>query len=82
MSEIKTRAGVIPDENGMPFSITTEAVEKYIQKKVDTVMQKAGKDSFSVRVITTEAGRNFLPFMVLPLYTTLIKMDVNLIKRN
>ena len=65
MSEIKTRAGVIPDENGMPFSITTEAVEKYIQKKVDTVMQKAGKDSFSVRVITTEAGRNFLPFMVL-----------------
>lgn len=69
----KTRSGISPDERELPYSITTHDVEEYLQKKVNTVLnriaQQNGKGSnaeqIDVKVYTTEAGRDFLPFVVI-----------------
>ena len=68
--EYKTRAGISPSENKLPFEITTSEVEDYLQKKVNVVIdqmrknqQYAGAD-VEVNVVTMEMGNNFFPFMV------------------
>lgn len=73
-SEIRTRSGLNPNENALPYSITTSAVESYLQKKVDVICNRMAKenggkaDDINVRLYTTEAGKSFLPFVVvLPL---------------
>lgn len=73
-NEILTRAGIMPDEKELPYTISTSDVEKYLQKKVNTLVERMNRDKGSnlnkidVNVYTTEAGRNFLPFIiVLPL---------------
>ena len=40
MAMIKTRSGITPDENMMHFRISTEDVERYLQKKFDAVSAK------------------------------------------
>lgn len=68
---IKTRSGIAPNEQNLPFTITTSDVENYLQKKVDIInsaMVQAGNPNtphVDVRVYTTEAGRYFVPFVVI-----------------
>lgn len=68
----KTRAGINPTETELPFSISTHQVEEYLQKKIDVILNRVSqengstdKESIDVRVYTTEAGGNFLPFVII-----------------
>ena len=69
--DFQTRSGLVPNEAQLPFSITTSDVEAYLQKKIDTMLNKAANqsgetaDKIDVRVYTTEAGKGFLPFVVI-----------------
>lgn len=65
--EFQTRAGIEPSQTSLPFTITTEQVRDYLQKKLDIVVNKGlPEDSkISINVYTTEAGVNFLPFVVI-----------------
>lgn len=70
----KTRAGIMPSEKELPFSITTTDVEQYIQRKLNVVvngMRQNGiykGEDIEVKVITVEMGSNFIPFtVVLPM---------------
>ena len=66
---LTTRSGLTPNEAQLPFSITTSDVESYLQKKIDTVLNRAASGNsaskIDVRVYTTEAGKSFLPFVVI-----------------
>lgn len=70
-SQLNTRSGLTPNEDRLPYSITTSNVESYLQKKIDTVMNRAALEAkkepekIEVRVYTTEAGKSFLPFVVI-----------------
>ena len=70
-SQLNARSGLTPNENRLPYTITTTDVESYLQKKIDVVMNRAALDKkeeaekISVRVYTTEAGKEFLPFVVI-----------------
>ena len=64
-NELITRAGLIPNERELPYSITTTDVESYLQSKVDIVANGDGGSGVNVRVYTTEAGKEFLPFVVI-----------------
>ena len=62
---IKTRAGLQPsNENELPYSVSTSDVQKYLQEKFDVVMTGLGEDTVQIRVYTTEAGREFFPFVI------------------
>lgn len=61
---INTKAGIRPDENELPFTIKTSDVEKYLQNKVDAVVNKIGGDEVTISVYSTEVGKAFIPFMV------------------
>ena len=68
-NELRTRAGITPNEAELPFSITTRQVEDYLQRKVDIVMNRGAnngetREPIEVRVYTTEAGKSFLPFVI------------------
>ena len=70
----KTRAGIQPSEQELPFNITTTEVEEYLQRKLNAVvngMRQNGLykgDDIDVRVITVELGSKFIPFtVVLPM---------------
>ena len=66
-----TRSGITPNEKELPYSITTSQVEKYLQDKIDVVLNRVAKqngtekENIEVRVYTTEAGKSFLPFVVI-----------------
>ena len=70
----KTRAGIQPSEQELPFSITTADVEQYLQRKLNVVVngmrqnnQYSG-DDIDVKVVTMEMGSKFIPFtVVLPM---------------
>lgn len=63
---INTKAGIRPDENELPFSISTQQVEEYLQSRVDSMLGRIGSNQeVSVIVRTTEPGKNFIPFMVI-----------------
>lgn len=70
-TNFKTRAGIAPNEKELPYSITTHDVEEYLQGKIDVVLNRMAsqngtvKESIDVRVYTTEAGKSFLPFVVI-----------------
>lgn len=74
-NEFITRSGLRPNDEELPFVITTSDVEKYLQTKVDTILETMHRDGkrrdlnhIDVRVYTTEAGSRFVPFIVvLPL---------------
>ena len=67
----KTRAGIMPSEKELPFTITTTDVEQYLQRKLNVVvngMRKEGNytgEDMEIRVITVEMGTKFIPFTVL-----------------
>ena len=70
----RTRAGIQPSEQELPFSITTSDVETYLQRKLNVVvngMRQNGiytGDDIDVKVITVEMGSKFIPFtVVLPM---------------
>ena len=64
-NDLITRAGLTPNERELPYSITTSDVESYLQTKVDVVSNRVGDSGVNVRVYTTEAGKEFLPFVVI-----------------
>lgn len=69
MAMIKTRSGITPDENMMHFRISTEDVERYLQKKFDAVSAKLraeGVDApnIDVHVDSGEASRKFVPLAI------------------
>lgn len=66
---LKTRSGFTPDNSNLPFHITTNEAENYLQGKVNGIVQSmraAGKNIGDVEVglFTTEPGTKFLPFVV------------------
>lgn len=66
---IKTRAGIVPSDRALPFSVTTSEVEEYLQKRVDAMVKalsETGKKvpKVDIRVYSTEAGKSFIPFVV------------------
>lgn len=70
----KTRAGITPSEQELPFSVTTSQVEEYLQRKLNVVVNGMRQNGFyhgediDVRVITVELGSKFIPFtVVLPM---------------
>ena len=68
-NELVTRAGLNPNETELPYSITTTMVEKYLQNKIDVVMNRSANnggqsEKIELRLYTTEAGKAFLPFVV------------------
>lgn len=80
-SELKTRSGLMPNETALPYSITTSKVESYLQSKVDVLLNRMAEERrkrrekrddddedlpvVNVKVYTTEAGKSFLPFVVI-----------------
>ena len=70
-TDLTTRSGIMPNEGELPYSITTTNVETYLQDKVNVILNRMAKEdgnypikSIDVRVYTTEAGKCFLPFIV------------------
>lgn len=69
--DLTTRSGITPDEKKLPYSIMTSDVEEYLQKKIDTMLNRAANQNkdvdkdIEIRVYTTEAGKSFLPFVVI-----------------
>lgn len=70
----KTRAGIQPSEQELPFSITTLDVEQYLQRKLNVVvngMRQNGQyngEDIEVKIVTVEMGSKFIPFtVVLPM---------------
>jgi hypothetical protein len=70
----RTRAGLQPSEQELPFNITTTDVEQYMQKKLNVVvngMRNNGLyngDDIEVKIVTVEMGSKFIPFtVVLPM---------------
>lgn len=69
--EITTRSGLTPDEDRLPYTIKTSDVESYLQRKIDVVLNRIALNNHSqpekidIRVYTTEAGKSFLPFVVI-----------------
>ena len=62
--DFRTKSGLKPDDNGVPYSITTNQVEKYLQQRVDVVTSSAKIDNVEIKVYTTEPGKYFCPFVV------------------
>lgn len=64
-----TRSGIEPCQRDVePYSITTQEVQKYLQNKINVVLNQTIPElqgKVNVGVITIEAGRKFLPFVVL-----------------
>lgn len=75
---IKTRAGVVPADDKIPFDITTKMVEQFLQEdKIDklvALMRKNGKNhgDVKVRLISAKCSKKFIPFLIL-LPTSIIK---------
>lgn len=73
MSEIKTRAGLTPSTDEMPFDITTLMCEEFLQKKFNIMVKakkQAGVDlpNIQVTLVTSKVGGKFFPFIaILPL---------------
>ena len=70
----RTRAGIQPSEQELPFSITTIDVENYLQRKLNVVvngMRQNGiynGEDIDLNVVTVEMGSKFIPFtVVLPM---------------
>ena len=40
-----TRSGITPNEKELPYSITTSQVEKYLQDKIDVVLNRVAKQN-------------------------------------
>ena len=80
--DIRTRSGLNPDrDDTIPYSIDTSKVEEFIQNKFDIISKKLGEESPEIRVLTTEAGERFLPFMiVLPVSVTKAGEAMNKLK--
>jgi hypothetical protein len=69
MAMIKTRSGLTPDMNKLFIDISTEHVERYLQKKFDAVSAKlraSGVDApnIDVHVDSGEASRKFVPLAI------------------
>ena len=62
--QFKTKSGLKPDDNGLPFSISTSQVETYLQQRVDVVTEHAKTNKVEIKVYTTEPGKLFAPFVV------------------
>ena len=70
----KTRAGIQPSDQELPFSITTADVKQYLQRKLNVVVNGMRQEGYyngediEVEVVTVEMGSNFIPFtVVLPM---------------
>ena len=79
--DIKTRAGVVPAQNDIPFEITTKDAETFLQKKVDgliNLMNQKGRnhDDVKVMLLSAKCSKKFIPFMLL-LPTSVIKGSKN-----
>ena len=64
-----TRSGLEPCQRDVePYSITTQEVQRYLQNKINVVLNQAIPElqgKVNVIAITIEAGRKFLPFVVM-----------------
>lgn len=63
--DIRTRSGLNPDrDDTLSYSIETRKVEEFLQNKLDILSKKSGTGDIDIRVLTTEAGEKFIPFMI------------------
>lgn len=84
---IKTRAGLVPVETEVPFAITTENAEDYLQKKFDFAvnemrnpkrdgMKPVQQEDVKITLISTKCSSKFYPMMLLmPLNVLKNKQD-------
>lgn len=69
-SEIITRSGITPNESGLPFTISTADVRKYLQTKIDVICDAMAKQGntighIDIMVYSPESfGRRFIPFSI------------------
>ena len=73
-NNVKTRAGILPSEQELPFAISTEDVKNYLQRKLNVVVNKMRQEGLyngediELNITTIEMGSKFIPFaVVLPL---------------
>ena len=77
-----TRAGLVPSNDELPYSITTTQVAEHLQRKLDAVvtgMRDKGVyrgNDIKLNVVTIEISKSFVPFMVvLPMSVLKDKQD-------
>lgn len=65
-SAMTTKGGLTPDQNQLPFSITTTVVENYLNKKLEAAYHASGETGApaEVKIISKEYGKNFAPFVI------------------
>lgn len=68
--ELKTRSGLVPVENELPFNITTTDAEEFLQGKIDQMIAAINKngghqDDVKIMLFSSKCSRKFVPFMIL-----------------
>lgn len=71
-----TKGGLTPDQNGLPYTITTEKIESYLQQKLNIVCKEANIPQMTLRIYTIEMSKNFFP-MIITLPKTALKSSEN-----
>ena len=76
--DFRTRSGVDIDDTNLPFKVTTEMMQSYIQNRINSAVREANEKSgetgrkyqdAQLQIYTVESGKNFLPCLViLPSY--------------
>ena len=78
VEDFRTRAGVMPSKNGLPYEITTSMAEAYMRDKLNGVLDRAGLGRMDMKLSSMEASKIFLPFiMILPMSAAKNKKDSN-----
>lgn len=69
---LKTKAGLVPVENEIPYSITTEQAEEFLQKQIDGIVatmnrsgEGPGQGDVKIMLLTIKCSKKFAPFMLL-----------------
>lgn len=68
---VKTRAGLTPVENEVPYAITTEQAEEFLQQKIEAVVKMMNNnganvtDDIKIMMFTSRCSKKFMPMMLL-----------------
>lgn len=60
-----TISGLTPDKKNLPYSVNTDQVAKFVQKKLNALQSKIepNAESINVQILSLDAGRKFFPFV-------------------
>ena len=60
--DIKTKSGLMPTQQEIPYNISTSQVEEYLQGKINLATKDQGH--IDVQVLTIQPGKKFAPIMI------------------